>query len=328
MSKEKCSSNTPETCWYHGSLLRMEEAEKNNDLAGYKKAFLEHQEAKKDREKNSFLRRIIKRKNTKPTAIFDEIDNSTRPKLTTAKTYVEPDDDIYFDDDDFEGEDDFNKNKQAKEDKRQDRISRIQNENRIAYLTDTEAIPTPLEVFSLWVTLYEKQGNKIESGEGNYTSVGYEVPDNHPMFGGSVFGTDGNDLPPGEVSYKSRAWSKWLPTKNIDGNIPAGYGSNSMDITLFDTVDNPINLYPATEDSRAGWEYGHTTVHVIRKDDKSPYGYTALTNQTGRKTFSYKDVENYRKGKKVSDIIQDLTGTAGLPLDAKAQPNDKPTIIL
>lgn len=169
--------------------------------------------------------------------------------------------------------------------------------NRTKYLKDAEAVPTPMEVYALWLSVYESQGNKIPESKiplGAYNSLGNVI-------------SDDEELKEKRITHKSIAWKRWTPTKG-GTPIPPGYGSAHLEIlVLSDLVDQPLDK--TTNDKRPGWEYGHSIVYVLRHDPSSPSGYRAETNSSRIKTFS--DVEQYRKGKTFSEMVASFTSSFG-----------------
>lgn len=59
--------------------------------------------------------------------------------------------------------------------------------------------------------------------------------------------------------------------------IPKAYGAMALDLLVVPAFAN-VNLNPSSTDTRQGWEYGHTTVHVLRRDGHSD-SLVASTNQ-------------------------------------------------
>jgi hypothetical protein len=157
----------------------------------------------------------------------------------------------------------------------------IMEEDRLAYLTDTAAVPTPLEAMALWVAVWEGQGGaKVEPYDHNYSQPQVTVLEG--AFKGSTMSYDfakSAGIPDdmldmsSEVNYASLGQKHWTPT-SADVQIPAGYGSLSL--TLFMVVDDTTELRAATHDSRRGWEWGHTEVFTLSYNGKR---FVADTNQ-------------------------------------------------
>lgn len=162
---------------------------------------------------------------------------------------------------------------------------------RLAYLKDTAAIPTPMEAYALWVSVYEAQGGIVKSYDSNYNSFG------------NVISSD-PEVKAKNFDYASLAWNRWTPTK---GNvpIPAGFGSQRLQLFILpDVVDQPLRKAenkrtPGRPDDRPGWEWGHTAVYILERTEEG--GLRATTNQ--RSVTTYSDVDQYRRGKSVAELM-------------------------
>lgn len=122
-----------------------------------------------------------------------------------------------------------------------------------AYIDDSQAKSTPVELYAAWLTLYLNQGGHITH------SYDYE-------FRGSGFLT---------------------PTKHTAYPIPTAYGAQAMHLLILDQVAS-VPLEPTSGDERTGWEWGHGTVCRVYRDDIG--GLVAWTNQPNV-IQSFTDVE-------------------------------------
>jgi len=157
----------------------------------------------------------------------------------------------------------------------------VMEQDRLDYLTDTAAVPTPLEAMALWVAVWEAQGgSKVEAYDHSYNQPQVTVLEG--TFKGSTMSYDfakSAGIPDdmldmsSEVNYASLGQSHWTPTR-ADVQIPAGYGSLSL--SLFMVVDDTTELHAATYDNRRGWEWGHTEVFTLAYNGKR---FVADTNQ-------------------------------------------------
>ena len=175
----------------------------------------------------------------------------------------------------------------------------FEEKKRLQFLKETKAVPTPMEAYALWVSIYEANGGSVRTSDADYNSKGYVFGNRnvHTSNGGKV---DASSV----IEYEDLGWDRWTPTQPAE-QIPAGYGSLSMEIFLLpDVVEQ--NLYPATRDSRKGWEYGHTDVYILRRDDKDPSGIGLIAETNNDYVRSYKDVDSFRKGKSVSELMAAL----------------------
>lgn len=169
---------------------------------------------------------------------------------------------------------------------------------RTKYLEDTAAVPTPMEVYALWLSVYESQGNKIPESK---------IPLTEYNSFSSVISED-EELKEKRITYKSIAWNKWAPTKG-EIPIPLGYGSAALEIFILpELVTQPLGA--TSNDNRAGWEYGHSKIYTLTQDPSSPSGYEAETNNPHR-VRTFRDVEQYRKGKTFTELLEGLKVSVG-----------------
>jgi hypothetical protein len=154
---------------------------------------------------------------------------------------------------------------------------------RSDFLRDSAAIPTPLEIYAIWVELYERQGGTVNSSKVNFTKT------MHVDERGNTYYVDGEENT--AITHENTGWSHWTPTQN-GGQIPALYGALSLTLLVIPEVTNQ-NLNPAKDDWRGGWEWGHSAILTIVRDNTSPFGFRAETNQ--REARSYADVDKLRR---------------------------------
>lgn len=172
-------------------------------------------------------------------------------------------------------------------------MSKLKNsmKNRISYLESTSAVPTPAIAYALWLEIYVRQGGKITySSDSNYSQVSYVVNENNVP------------IQDPSLTYENFGWSRWTPT--VEGNlIPENYGSYALDLLIFPDVTNQ-DFTAARQDWRDGWEFGHTRVKTLLRDDSSLLGLRAETNQTSISTYA--DIEKIRKSFKIksSDTLE------------------------
>lgn len=164
-------------------------------------------------------------------------------------------------------------------------------EERVSFLSASKAIPTPMDVYAIWLELYLRQGGKLARvRDRDYTT--------HSIVAKDMFSLEKTDQER-TFSYEGIGWDRWTPTKN-GGQIPENYGSYAMTLLILpEATGQEIN--PATNDWRTGWEYGHTTVLTIVRDDTTKEGFRAETNKGY--AISFNDVEALRAS---MDIYQML----------------------
>lgn len=162
--------------------------------------------------------------------------------------------------------------------------------NRVEYLGNSRSIPTPVEVYAIWIELYVRQGGEIRVLNRDYVQTAY-VDER-----GNTYHREGDTNT--EIAYDNRGWSNWSPTVNVP--IPAGYGSNSLTLLILPEVINQ-DLRHARDDWRDGWEWGHSTVMTILRSKTSESGFSVETNQ--RDAYSYNDVEKIRREMSLEQML-------------------------
>lgn len=147
-----------------------------------------------------------------------------------------------------------------------------ESQMREDFLRESAAFPTPAECYALWLAVYLEQGGSAEHANHNFAENWH--------------------------SEDYRYYHNLMPTawKDSPLSIPVGYGATSMDLLIFEDLVN-IDLRPTSGDKRPRWEYGHTTVYVLKKGD-GPFGLCASTNELGY-VWSYPDVEGVLLGDSV-----------------------------
>jgi hypothetical protein len=192
----------------------------------------------------------------------------------------------------------------------------IMEEDRLAYLTDSAAVPTPLEAMALWVAVWEAQGGKtVEPYNHDYNQPQVTILDG--MFKGSTMSYESaksmgipDDMidTASEVNYASLGQRHWTPART-DVQVPAGYGSCGLE--LFMVVDETTELRAATNDNRRGWEWGHTRVFTLSYNGRR---FVADTN------------EDYTI-RMARDVVE-LARTASIDsLAARLLPKQKPAVM-
>jgi hypothetical protein len=150
---------------------------------------------------------------------------------------------------------------------------------RLLFLQDSRAVPTPIAAYALVVELAERAGRSLYKSDYNYARQG-------------------------SVSRTDFSWEHWTPTAG-GHEIPALYGSMALDLLILPDVVNQ-SLTPAVP-GRRGWEFGHTTVTSIRKNESGVF-----VSETNKGDFIYDtltthpDVEALRKSLKLHGLVQML----------------------
>lgn len=276
-ASHNCSAKDPSTCRYHGALSRMEEAESNGDFSAYMSA--REELVRVSTESQRGLKKFFNsEERTVPPVVPVEsfAKKEKAPQLPTQTSFSPPRHD-YMDE----------------EERKSEQLRR----QRVEYLEDSKAVPTPMEAYALWVAVYKSQGGKISPGTYNYNQLA------------TVFGNQSRQKGTGSPvnaetrpDYEDISWDRWTPT-SPDVPIPAGYGSGSLELLVLpDVVDQP--LYQATDDHRAGWEWGHTSVYTLKRDSESGK-LVAWTNE--KRPQSYKDVDQYIRGKSLQELTDALS---------------------
>lgn len=136
--------------------------------------------------------------------------------------------------------------------------------NCVKYLEASRAVKTPVEVFALWVELFERQGGQIKH----------------------VWKADFANNP------------SWMPTRHAGELIPTAYGATALHLVM---VPHQIeqNMQATSGDSRSGWEYGHSTVHTF---SPAKSGQVPLSCTNANMVYSYADVERLRREMSPRDL--------------------------
>jgi len=163
--------------------------------------------------------------------------------------------------------------RRVKEDAAHDLMSQHYTEQRDSFQNACSTVRTPIEAYAIWLITWITQGGHVRYSESDFS--------------------------------RSNSWL--TPTRSTDMLIPVGYGAHSMHLLIpSDYVSIPHE--PSTDDSREGWEWGHTTVLRLFKED----GEFRATTNNPRSVRSYPDVEQLILGMKVSELSQKMFGiTAG-----------------
>ena len=329
-----CKAKNPSTCPYHGAAIRMTEA---TDFEAYYSARKDFEAAEKKMKRSIFgpKEEIVPIPAYDPERYYHHDEDD--PYVSAKESYVDlrpmnsvsewnhrnqissrgdydRDLDGYsapFYDDRLEeleiiDNDGLGRDKLTEQEQEElyDYTNKKETAKKVNFLSSTKSVPTPMEAYALWLSLYEAQGGKVSKNISN-TSYGRK----DKIFGdNNTLGGQGEEANNDNVSYDDIGWRRWTPTQE-GARIPAHYGSSAMELMILpDAVGQ--DLRPATNDHRDGWEFGHTRVYLIRKDPTSPYGFRAETNDSYAR--SYSDVEAYRRGKPINKIIEELgtkTGT-------------------
>jgi hypothetical protein len=190
-----------------------------------------------------------------------------------------------------------------------ERESQRRIQERTEYLTNSAAIPTPMEAYALWLAVWEKQGNKPAKSFSDTYHVPY-VTILDGAFKNSVmtYETAKSAGIPDELisrnmnyNYENFAARDWTPTRG-GYNIPAGYGSYALKLFILpDVVEQ--SLASATNDWRDGWEWGHTNVFILVSDANGPGGFRAETNSRNTPSFS-RDIVDMARSMSISSIAK------------------------
>ena len=152
--------------------------------------------------------------------------------------------------------------------KKQDAKRKREIAERAAFLNAARAIPMPAELYAIWLELYLRQGGAIHSTRSyNFRQTVGVRSDIHA--------------------------NSWVATQD-GGIIPENYGSAALTLLVFPDITGQ-SITKATNDVRAGWEWGHSKVLSITKDNQSQTGFNAWTNSPYR-VDTYADVEKIRRG--------------------------------
>lgn len=272
-TSHNCSAKDPSTCRYHGSLSKMEAAESKGDFNAYMAAREELVRVSTESQKG--LKKFFnsEERTVPPVVPVEAFTKKEKPAPSPASS---------------------SGSSLIDEEERKD--VELQR-RRVEYLEDSQAVPTPMEAYALWVAVYKSQGGEVSRGTYNYNQLATVFGNRSRQKGtGSLVDTETR------YDYEDISWDRWTPT-SPDVGIPAGYGSGSLEVfVLPDVVDQP--LFSATNDDRAGWEWGHTTVYTLQRDPESGK-LVAWTNE--RHPQSYTDVDQYIRGKSVQELTEALS---------------------
>lgn len=156
------------------------------------------------------------------------------------------------------------------------------SEDRLNFLNESQAIPTPIEAMAIWVAVWMDQGGKIDRTKFNYEKNAQMVRviklnSIMPIMAAQEMGftfTDFEILDMENISYENFGHSNWTPT--LEGvRVPEGYGSMKLDLLVMNPVAS-VSAFPHSQ--RRGWEFGHSTVRIL--DGNIHDGFTASTNES------------------------------------------------
>lgn len=181
--------------------------------------------------------------------------------------------------------------------------------NRKSFLAKAEAIPTPVELYALWIELYVRQGGKVARAyDRDYAQTVY-VNENLTAY------AENSVTAP--FSYEGISWGHWTPTRN-GGSIPANYGSSSMTLLILPEATGQ-DIFPHTDDRREGWEWGHSKVLTIVRDDATAEGFRAETKSYHVPT--YNDVEAIRASMDLRKTLAKYGMSRGITITSEAWKN-------
>lgn len=160
--------------------------------------------------------------------------------------------------------------------KQRDEEWAIEKEDREGFLKRSNAVPMSAEVYAIWLELYLRKGGTVK-----YTRT-YDFQRSATQRHEDI-----------HARY-------WVPTQD-GGMLPANYGSAALTLLILPEVTNQ-NVYPATDDRRQGWEWGHSKVLTIVRDDSSPTGFLAETSDPyGAETYA--DVQKIRRSMNLTHML-------------------------
>ena len=288
-----CKAKDPTKCPYHGAALRMVAANEAGDLDKYFEARKEFEAAEAKIKRGSFLG-FSKKEQLIPKDSIKNVSTAALEEVESAAVRAEH----------RAAAEKLVREKERRQANRRNisQSSRSQgpaqrDQAAVDYLKTSQAIPTPLEAYALWLEIYVQQGGKVTFAfESDYLSKA-TVLDNGAIISGK------EEWTPVE-SYETLAWGNWTPTKS-GATIPVNYGSSAMELLVLpDMVDQKLDK--TSNDTRSGWEFGHTIVLTLERDSSAPSGFRALTNNPNKVT-TYPDVEKLRKGKSTQELATLLT---------------------
>lgn len=305
-----CRAKDPQKCPYHGALLRLDDAQKKGNLNAYMAA------------REELVALATKQRQRKIVNLFGNSEKIEVPDMVDAAVFTEPkkptssspviaptvkDEDLpphvqaKFAEVDriaAEVEADYYEDE---EEKRRREEHQEKMEDRVDFLKHSKAVPTPMEAYALWLSIYKAQGGQVKKeiyGDYNTSSSVMGEGNKIAHHGGPVDETT-------KFDYENISWNRWTPTAN-GGQIPAGYGSLAMQIFIMPDITNQ-KVRSATDDHRRGWEFGHSEIFILRRDDNDPTGIGLIAETNSTRVKSYYDVEKYIKGKSVSQLMANLT---------------------
>lgn len=125
---------------------------------------------------------------------------------------------------------------------------------RAEFLESCRAIPTPREAYAVWQRAYLRGWKHKVTHPRDYA---FTVR-THAAVQIGVW----NDTNMPAFDYSDTSVSEWMPTMSTNMPIPIGYGANSLGLLILtDHVKVPHKRM--SEDSRPGWEWGHTVVRTL-----------------------------------------------------------------
>lgn len=189
--------------------------------------------------------------------------------------------------------------------------AQMRDDDRLAFLVGSEAVPTPVGAFAIWVELFVRQGGKVRVSQRNYTKTATVDANKNAFF---LKGDTTNT----EIAYDNIGWNRWTPTKG-GSQIPEGFGSGLLNLLVIPEVSGQ-EIIPVND--RKGWEWGHTTVMTIVRDASAPSGFSAWTNNPDT-IWSFLDVEQMRK----SMTLEGMMAQFGLSENAAVESPAKRSIL-
>jgi hypothetical protein len=156
----------------------------------------------------------------------------------------------------------------------------VQEKLRFKYLKSTAAVPTPIAAMALWVAVWEAQtGEEVHMYRDGSQQLKVTVTAG-VLEGATMTYTAAKDagiedkdlLMNPNVSYKDLSWRNWTPTR-LDVRIPPGHGTNGLSLFMV-LGDQTPDLQRATMKHTPGWEWGHTEVFVLGRDENGLFAET------------------------------------------------------
>jgi hypothetical protein len=156
----------------------------------------------------------------------------------------------------------------------------VQEKLRFKYLKSTAAVPTPIAAMALWVAVWEAQtGEEVRMYRDGSQQLKVTVTAG-ALEGATMTYTAAKDagiedkdlLMNPNVSYKDLSWRNWTPTR-LDVRIPPGHGTNGLNLFMV-LGDQTPDFQRATLKCDPGWEWGHTEVFVLGRDENGLFAET------------------------------------------------------